>query len=104
MRPGATSREAAQSMQRLSMYQSPGAEAGLRSASFGTGRGKRASLEDQLEGRAAEIRAYVEAQIERSKSNGEGVVPATVETWATWALSEADRIDPLLRETPGISG
>ena len=33
--PGATSRDAAQSIQRLSIYQSPGADSGLRSSRLG---------------------------------------------------------------------
>jgi hypothetical protein len=48
--------------------------------------------------RASDIRAYVHARLERSKAITEDSVPSVVETWMAWALSEADRIDPLLRE------
>ncbi len=43
--------------------------------------------------RAATIRSYVATV--RSRQGGLGVGPDVVERWAAWALSHADRIDPL---------
>lgn len=48
---------------------------------------------------ASDIRAYIEAQLVRRKASAEGEARTELETWAAWALAEADRIDPLLRNT-----
>ena len=46
---------------------------------------------------ASDIRAYIKAQLARRKASTEAERLAALETWASWALAEADRIDPLLR-------
>jgi len=51
---------------------------------------------------ASEIRAYIKAQVTRRKANANGEMLTALETWASWALAEADRIDPLLRD--GLPG
>jgi hypothetical protein len=51
---------------------------------------------------ASEIRAYIEAQVTRRKANADSEMLTALETWASWARAEADRIDPLLRD--GLPG
>ena len=47
---------------------------------------------------ASEIRSYVKAQLEHRKTTA-GIEAMTIlENWAAWALAEADRIDPLLKD------
>jgi hypothetical protein len=53
---------------------------------------------------ASDIRAYIEAQLTRRKASAEGEARTALETWASWALAEADQIDPLFREAfPGTA-
>jgi len=47
---------------------------------------------------ASDIREYVEAQLAHRKASAEREILTALETWAAWALAEADRIDPLLRD------
>ena len=44
---------------------------------------------------AAEIRAYVEAVRAANAAASDPLPPEKIEAWATWALAEADRIDPI---------
>ena len=44
---------------------------------------------------AADIRAYVEAVRATNSSASDPLPQEKIETWATWALAEADRIDPI---------
>jgi hypothetical protein len=53
--------------------------------------------------RAKLIREYVLAQIERKKQQGKELGPETgLGKWATWALQQADRLDPLVESPPSI--
>ena len=54
------------------------------------------ALLDEAEaiGQAGRIRAYV-AEVRRRTSADPSTVAGDVETWASWALAEADRIDPV---------
>jgi len=53
---------------------------------------------------AFDIRAYIEAQLSCCKPRAEGEALTSLETWASWALAEANRIDPLLRDAlPGAA-
>jgi hypothetical protein len=53
---------------------------------------------------ASDIRAYIDAQLARRKTSAEGEALIALETWTAWALAEADRIDPLLRDAiPGLT-
>jgi hypothetical protein len=44
---------------------------------------------------ADEIRSYVEAVRSANAAASDPLPPEKIEAWATWALSEADRIDPI---------
>jgi hypothetical protein len=44
---------------------------------------------------ADEIRAYVEAVRSANAAASDPLPPEKIEAWATWALAEADRIDPI---------
>jgi len=53
--------------------------------------------------RARRIREYVLALIDCKKEQGEELSPDTaLGRWATWALEQADRIDPLVASPPSI--
>lgn len=49
---------------------------------------------------ASEVRAYVRAFMESRPAARNPEDTQTLETWAVWALAEADRIDPLLQAGP----
>jgi len=54
--------------------------------------------------RASDVRAYVDAQLNHRKPGADAQVLTVLETWAAWALAEADRIDPLLHDAlPGTT-
>ena len=60
-------------------------------------------LQDAMAWRqAAELRAYVEAVRMRYRSDPSPTDAHQVETWAGWALTEADRIDPCCRPEPPV--
>lgn len=44
---------------------------------------------------ADEIRTYVEAVRAANAAASDPLPPEKIEVWATWALAEADRIDPI---------
>lgn len=50
--------------------------------------------------RAAEVRAYVEAQIARWSAGADAETLGGVQAWAEWARREADEMDPLRAEVP----
>jgi hypothetical protein len=49
--------------------------------------------------RAANIRAYVHAVVHAGEAVSKGQAPASLHEWVTWALREADRLDPISRQT-----
>ncbi|MEX2165066.1 MAG: hypothetical protein WD823_12605 [Sulfuricaulis sp.] len=54
--------------------------------------------------RASDIRRYVEAQLTRRKPHAGAETLASLESWASWAIAEADRIDPILHDVlPGMA-
>ena len=53
---------------------------------------------------ASDIRAYIQAQLDYRKPRADAEALTVLETWALWALAEADRIDPLLCDAlPGTA-
>jgi hypothetical protein len=52
--------------------------------------------------RAAEIRAYVEAQLARW-SDTDAEIMSGIQSWAEWARAEADTMDPLRSEPPRLA-
>ena len=52
---------------------------------------------------ARRIREYILALIDYQKEQGKELAPDTaLGRWATWALQQADRIDPLVASPPSI--
>lgn len=53
---------------------------------------------------ASDIRAYIQAQLNHRKPGADAEALTVLETWASRAFAEADRIDPLLRDAlPGTA-
>jgi hypothetical protein len=52
--------------------------------------------------RASEIRAYVEAQIARWSLDVDAETLDALQTWAEWAMGQADQMDPLRRGPPKL--
>jgi hypothetical protein len=53
--------------------------------------------------RARRIREYILALVDYKKEQGKELAPDTaLGRWATWALQQSDRIDPLVASPPSI--
>jgi len=53
--------------------------------------------------KSQQIRAYIEVVRERAIRNNGGIKPESeLERWLTWAMQQADRLDPLAESPPSI--